>query len=269
MSDAREPVDCVDPLIDAAKPRIRWVFTVFTARPFGMVRLGPNTDPEGTWDAGYRYGSSTISCFSHMHAWQLAGVPVMPVSGSCTGSGGFGEYASRFRHATEVARPGYYAVTLDDYGIRAELTATNRVGFHCYTFPGGAERRFLFDLGATLGPAEMSGAFVHRVDAAEIEGYAENETTRRRSKRCRVYFVARFDRPFAALDGWCEANAWQYTWHVPHDIQSLIGLMGGRPLGRPWFYHREMVRGGRLVLELGGEPNRSWDSKPEDAPPSG
>ena len=69
------PADLVDPFIDTAKPRIRWVFTVFTARPFGMVRLGPNTAPVGTWEAGYRYNSPRIHNFSHLHAWQLSGVP--------------------------------------------------------------------------------------------------------------------------------------------------------------------------------------------------
>ncbi len=46
-------------------------------------------------------------------------------------------YRSRFSHSTEQAEPGYYAVTLSDYDVRAELTATTRVGLHRYTFPAG------------------------------------------------------------------------------------------------------------------------------------
>ena len=199
----KEPFDYVDPFIDTAKPRIRWVFTVFTARPFGMVRLGPNTDPVGTWDAGYRYNSDRISCFSHLHAWQLAGVPVMPITGELRGPGGYREYASGFRHSTETAVPGYYAVNLDDYGVRVELTATDRVGFHRYTFSDSRGRHVIFDLGAALGPAEMSGTYVQRVSTVEIEGYSENDTTHRRSKRCRVFFVARFNTPFTSWGGWC------------------------------------------------------------------
>jgi putative alpha-1,2-mannosidase len=37
--------------------------------------------------------------------------------------------------------PGYYAVTLEDYSVRAELTATKRVGLHRYTFPSTATAR--------------------------------------------------------------------------------------------------------------------------------
>ena len=49
-------------------------------------------------------------------------------------------YRSRFSHATEKAAPGYYEVMLDDYGIKAQLTATQRVGIHKYTFPKGKRR---------------------------------------------------------------------------------------------------------------------------------
>ena len=49
-------------------------------------------------------------------------------------------------------------------------------------------------------------------------------------------------------------------------IQSAT--LDGRPLAKPWFYHRELIDGGTLVLELGPEPNKDWGSRPEDAPPS-
>ena len=72
----RQPVDYVDPLIDTVKSR--WFYFSSASRPFGMVNLSPDTDVEGSWNSGYLYDSKHIRCFSHIHAWQLSGIPVMP-----------------------------------------------------------------------------------------------------------------------------------------------------------------------------------------------
>lgn len=190
------PASSVNPFIDTAKPRIRWTFTAFAARPFGMVRPGPNTDPAGTWDSGYRYNGARIRCFSHIHAWQLAGVPVMPVTGPVSRRNDFEAHGSRFRHETEQAQPGYYAVHLDDYGIQAEITATERVSVHRYRFPENRPGSLVFNLGAELGPCAMADAEIQLAADGALQGFVENEVTRRRNKRCRIYFVMRLqDRP--------------------------------------------------------------------------
>src|SRR3546814_4503207 len=59
-------------------------------------------------------------------------------------------YRQRFDHKTEKASPGYYAVTLADSGIRAELTAGTRVGVHRYSFPAGKDAHLLLDLRSSL-----------------------------------------------------------------------------------------------------------------------
>ena len=129
--------------------------------PFGMIQLSPDTAMPDfqhayKWAAGYQYGDSTIRGFSHTHFSgsghsDLGDVLVMPISGAVKldpgdpakpGSG----YRSRFSHASEVEQPGYYAVTLSDYGIRAELVAGRRVGWHRYTFPVGRPAHLLLDL---------------------------------------------------------------------------------------------------------------------------
>lgn len=47
----------------------------------------------------------------------------------------------------EKAAPGYYEVKLDDYGIKAQLTATSRTGVHKYTFPENCkDGRIILDL---------------------------------------------------------------------------------------------------------------------------
>ncbi|NPD65930.1 glycoside hydrolase family 92 protein [Lichenicola cladoniae] len=129
--------------------------------PFGMVQLSPDTwigDFHHSYShaAGYRYEDPTIQGFSHTHFSgaghsDLGDVLVMPLEGAVQldpgdpdkpGSG----YRSRFSHDTEHAEPGYYAVTLSDSGIRAELTATARVGVHRYRFPEGKPAHLLIDL---------------------------------------------------------------------------------------------------------------------------
>lgn len=129
--------------------------------PFGMVQLSPDTAMPDfkhayKWAAGYQYNDPTIMGFSHTHFSgsghsDLGDVLVMPIAGDVKldpgdeklpGSG----YRSRFDHATEVEQPGYYAVTLADYGVRAELTASRRVGWHRYTFPAGKPAHVLLDL---------------------------------------------------------------------------------------------------------------------------
>ena len=206
VNTPKRPVDWVNPLIDTGKPRVRWVFSASACRPFGMVRLSADTDPVGCWDSGYRYFSDTIHCFSHIHAWQLSGIPVMPITGACTAPARAQEIGSRFSHDRETVRPGYHAVYLDTYGIQAELTATERVGLHRYTFPDTECCSVVFDLGAELGPSEMSDAMLRTVAPDEVEGSVENAPTRRRPKPCRIYFVVRFDRPFEAFGGWDESG---------------------------------------------------------------
>jgi len=185
----RDPVAYVDPTIDTAKPRIRWVYSVGTARPGGMVRLAPNTDPVGTWNAGYRYGSERIACFSHLHSWQVSGVPVMPTTKALSG-GGFDAHASAFSHANETVQPGYYRVLLEEPGIEAEITSTCRVGFHRYSFPESTRRALVLDLGSELGPSRMSAVSCQATGPGRFEGFVENETTTRRNRRVRVYFAA-------------------------------------------------------------------------------
>jgi predicted alpha-1,2-mannosidase len=194
-------------LIDTGKPRVRWVFSSSANRPFGMVRLSADTDPVGTWAAGYRYFSPQIQCFSHVHAWQLSGVPVMPVDRAVSVPTRIGEIGSDFSHDRETARPGYYAVFLETHGIDAELTATERVGLHRYRFPDRARCSIVLDLGSELGPSAMSDAEIRRVSSNGLEGMVENAPTPRRPKPCRVYFSLRFDRPIDSIFAWRDGLA--------------------------------------------------------------
>ncbi len=107
--------------------------------PFGMVQVGPDTRIDGSWDgcSGYHYSDSTIFGFSHTHlsgtgCSDYGDIMLMPMAGK--GDFDKQKYSSKFSHQNEIAKAGYYKVSLDDDQIDVELTASTRVGYHRYTF---------------------------------------------------------------------------------------------------------------------------------------
>lgn len=122
-------------------------------RPFAMVQLSPDTHIMG-WDAssGYHYDDNQIYGFSHTHLsgtgiGDLGDVALLPYCGEDSI-----KPVATFRKETEKATPGYYAVHLDNFDIDVELTTTDRVGFHKYTYKNAKERRVMLDLGHILQP---------------------------------------------------------------------------------------------------------------------
>jgi predicted alpha-1,2-mannosidase len=174
--------------------------------PFGMVQLSPDTGIEGwDWCSGYHTSDSSIMGFSHTHlsgtgAPDLGDVLIMPMTGAAhffpgSKDGRQEGYRSRFSHETEVARPGYYSVKLDDYNIKVELTATSRAGFHRYTFPQSEKSAVIIDLVHGIGDTTLQSK-VNIVDSVTITGY-------RRSNGMimghQVYFCAKFSKPFDSV----------------------------------------------------------------------
>lgn len=100
------------------------------ALPFSMVQLSPVTMYHS--GSGYQYEDTTITGFAHTNKghWNLLHLPFMPVCGEYTPD----DFASAFSHENESARPGYYQVYLERYGVNAEFTTTERCGFHKYSF---------------------------------------------------------------------------------------------------------------------------------------
>ncbi|NML66960.1 glycoside hydrolase family 92 protein [Hymenobacter sp. RP-2-7] len=150
--------------------------------PFGAVQLGPQQIFKGwDWCSGYHYSDSLLTGFSHTHlsgtgASDLGDVLIMPYTGALKTDKGQQKaphqgYLSRYSHQREVARPGYYAVTLDDYGIRAELTSTARVGLHRYTFPKGSQpARIIIDLKEGISD-KATDTELRQVDAQTFVGH--------------------------------------------------------------------------------------------------
>ena len=194
------PVDLVEPLVDAANSR--WFFFNSATRPFGMVNLSPDMVINGAWNSGYRYNQDTIRCFSHVHAWQLSAIPVLPTTGDFRGHLGANIYGSKYAHDNETVKAGYHQVFLEDYGINAELTSTTRVGFHRYTFPKSEKSHIHVDFSTFLGPNDTKSGYAKKINNREIAGYALMAPTRRRPKATYVYYVIQFDKDFEKLGTW-------------------------------------------------------------------
>ncbi len=181
--------------------------------PFGMVQLSPDTDVRFFKQsypvaAGYKYEDPTIMGFSHTHFSgaghsDLGDVLIMPVAGDTVstepgdpakpGSG----YRSRFDHATEEAHPGYYAVTLSDAKVRAEMTAGTRIGVHRYTFPAGQAAHLVVDLRTSIYnyPGKVLWSTIRLLPDGTVVGERE---TRGWAPDRKLFFAMRFSSPLAA-----------------------------------------------------------------------
>jgi predicted alpha-1,2-mannosidase len=153
------PVQYVRPNIGSAHSR--YFFYTPAAVPFGMAKLAPSTNgsegnPSG-WEAvGYDDRHTSIEGFANFHEFQIGGVVFAPTVGKLKTFPGKKEeknsgYRSSFDKSDEYATAGYYRVLLKDYDIKAELTATERVGFHQYTFPETDAANIIFDIGHKMG----------------------------------------------------------------------------------------------------------------------
>lgn len=199
-AQTRQPVDYVNPLIDTHKSR--WFYFSSASRPFGMVNLSPDTNVKGSWESGYLYDSTTVRCFSHVHAWQMSGVPVMPTTGEMRGHLGMDATQSPFSHDTEEVAPGYHKLHLDRYDVDVELTSTTRVGLHKYRFNDNRERHLIFDTGAFLAHDSTDYSMVRRVSPTELEGYVIMGRTHRRPKPVKLYFYAQTSAAATDFGGW-------------------------------------------------------------------
>jgi predicted alpha-1,2-mannosidase len=101
----------------------------------------------------------------------------------------------------EVSKAGYYSTMLKKYNIRAETTATTRVGISKYSFPAG-KANILINLG--LGLTNEQGAMVKIVSPSEIEGIRTvgSFCYYKSDEAYPVYFVAKFSRPADDFGVW-------------------------------------------------------------------
>ncbi len=163
--------------------------------PFGMVQLSPDTRIDGSWEGcgGYYFTDSVIYGFTHTHlsgtgVSDYGDILVMPTVGEPSLSNKI--YSSKFSHQSETASAGYYSVQLNDDHIKAELTATTRVGIHRYTFPKTDKANIIIDL---LHRDKALSTNLTIVDSVTLAGYRTSEAWAREQH---VYFTIKFSKPF-------------------------------------------------------------------------
>ncbi len=205
----------VNPFIGTSK--MGHTFPGATA-PFGMVQLSPQTNfvpmfhEDGSYNgqtyeycAGYQYRDTTIIGFSHTnfsgtgHS-DLGDFLLMPTTGDLvmeplkTKEGEKGFY-STFDHKEERAKPGYYKVFLRDYEITAELTASQRVGVHQYSFPASKEAHIILDLVYNVYHHKNKNVwtFIRVENDSLITGYRQTKGWARTRK---VFFALQFSKAF-------------------------------------------------------------------------
>ena len=179
-------------LLDSVNPNIgtvhsRWFVYTPAATPFGMAKLGASTN--GTygndqgWEAvGYEDTHTSIDGFPCFHEFQVGGLALMPVAGEPLTVPGLLEnpsegWRSSFDKADEYARPGYYSVVLKDYDVKAELTATERVGFQRFTFSGPGEGHILVNVGTRMGESGPIRDASAKLEGNILSGYIVTEPT--------------------------------------------------------------------------------------------
>lgn len=191
--------DMVYPLLDTENSR--WFYFSSASRPFGMVNLNPDTEIKGDWGGGYRYTTDTVKGFSHVHEWQLSGVSVMPVAVSDQNKAViFKDFYSKFSHKNEIITPGYHSLKLDRYQIQVELTSTQRVGFHKYTFPSKAQKALLFNQNTILGPCENTNGKLEKNNDFELSGSLVLSTNFRRPRPVTVFFKVKTNQAISAVE---------------------------------------------------------------------
>ena len=231
---AQQPsaVDRVNPIIGTNK--MGHVFPGACV-PHGIVALSPDTDTiphnvNGVYQprayeycAGYQHKDSTIVGFSHTHFSgtghsDLGDILIMPTTGPLklnpgTATDPDSGYRSRFSHDTEIATPGYYEVMLSDYGVKAQLTATERTGIHRYTYPADADTtRIILDMNHAIYnyDGKVLWASVQVLNDSTLVGY---RITNGWARANYTYFAMKFSKPFNNY-GYVDHKKPQYMGHL-------------------------------------------------------
>lgn len=164
--------------------------------PFGMIQVSPESG-NGSWRycSGFNYEDESILGFGQNHlngtgCPDMGDILLLPFAGDIAG-----EYKSKINKETQTAVPGYYSVSLTDFDVDAELTATARTAFHRYTYNSDKTPHLLVDLQSGIVSSDTD---LHtRVLSAEVD-MPDNKTITGHNyvsvwvKR-HIFFVIEFD----------------------------------------------------------------------------
>ncbi len=195
--------DFVDPFIGTADHGHTYPGAAY---PFGQIQLSPDNGTQGwDWCSGYHYSDSIVAGFSHLHLsgtgiGDLADISFLPVTSEVTFKEGeknndfVTRYAGKYSHSGEVAKPGYYSMTLKNNGVKAEFTVTERAGLHRYSFPEGGENNLLINLGFAINWDKPYKTSLNVVDSLLVTG---SRLSNGWAADQHVFFAIRFSTPIS------------------------------------------------------------------------
>lgn len=252
-----QPADQADLFVGTSNSR--WMLGPYATVPYGMVQLGPDNQQSG-WMGGYEYSVMNVSGFSHLHAWTMSGLRVMPAMQDFTKTDGAADrpyrgssagYHSRIEKSTEVARPGYYSCYLYDAYCKAEMTATTHCGFHKYTFDReGSGRIILSLLFPAEDQAEILDAKITKASNILVEGYANTIVPTTKNQEYKLFFSIQFSKPFKSMGGWVNENVIDSTSEIngSGDVAAYVNYdtRTGEPI---------MLKVGLSLVDMDGARN--------------
>ena len=199
-----------DRLTDFVNPFIGTAYHGHTypgaAYPFGQIQLSPDNGTQGwDWCSGYHYSDSIVAGFSHLHLsgtgiGDLADISFIPVTSGVTfrkdekNADFVTRYAGKYTHKQETAKPGYYAVTLKNNGVKAEFTVTERAGLHRYSFPAEGENSLILNLGFAINWDKPYKTALNVVDSLLVTG---SRLSNGWAADQHVFFAVRFSKPIS------------------------------------------------------------------------
>lgn len=198
--------------------------------PFGAVQVGPVNYVKGwDWCSGYHYSDSIVTGFSQLHLsgtgiGDLGDVLITPYTGEIKSTPGNQEkpldgYASLYSHNEETAHAGYYSVNMKRYGILVELSASERIAFHQYTFPESDNAHIAINLEEGIGWDQPTTAFLKKVSADTYVGYRFSTGW---AKDQRLYFAIQLSKPVDSLKLFRDQKA------IPGDTalgKNIVGVL--------------------------------------------
>ena len=199
--------------------------------PFGMIQWSPDTRPDG-W---YHYSDKTIRGFSLTHisgaGCAIYGdVPILPWSKAVGASDEPSKFVAGFSHDKEEAHPGYYEVPLDD-GTKTELTVAERAGIGRFEFLTGNPRTLVFN---AAGSATINAEHREKDESSiEIHGKDTLVGTVHSGGFCGspthyvLYFVVKFQKPFASYGTWTDKVSANSTSATGHKAGAYVSFPDG------------------------------------------
>ena len=167
--------------------------------PFGMVQPGPDNQDYG-WNhtSGYQYKDTFLLGFSQTRFSgtginEMGDILLLPIHPAKA------NLKNAYRKETETASVGYYGLTKQD-GVKVELTCSERVAFHQYTFPENQAQvfidfqhglRFVFEANDPKGLVLESDIKFENDSTISGYGYTDNWVKRK------YFFYLTFDQPIA------------------------------------------------------------------------